>query len=68
MSLDPKTIYLKDYQPPAYQIAKIDLVFDLQEEKTLVSSTLQVLRNKEAKGSENSPLVLQGKKLLLLQY
>ena len=65
MSLDPKTIYLKDYQPPAYQIAKIDLVFDLQEEKTLVSSTLQVLRNKEAKGSENPPLVLQGKKLLL---
>ncbi len=41
----PKTIYLKDYNPPEYLIDKADLRFDLQEEQTLVLARLEIRRN-----------------------
>lgn len=57
----PKTIYLKDYQPPLFQIVSIDLKFDLFDDKTLVQSTLLCKKlNKD-----QQLLVLHGEKLLL---
>ncbi|HEV2523582.1 MAG TPA: aminopeptidase N, partial [Gammaproteobacteria bacterium] len=64
----PKTIYLKDYQPPLYQIASIDLNFDLYDDKTLVHSTLVCQLNKAHPGyQEKNPrtLILNGEKLVL---
>jgi aminopeptidase N len=60
-----KSVYLKDYQSPAYCIEKIDLIFDLQQDKTEVISTLQVVRNKTIMVQGEPAIVLQGKKLLL---
>ncbi len=59
----PTTIYLKDYTQPAYWITDVDLVFNLEEEQTQVTSTLSVSKNKSISG--NHPLVLQGEKLSL---
>ncbi|MBP9764194.1 MAG: aminopeptidase N [Gammaproteobacteria bacterium] len=64
----PKTIYLKDYQPPLYQIASIDLKFDLYDDKTLVHSTLVCQLNKAHPAyQEKNPrtLILNGEKLVL---
>ncbi len=38
----PKTIYLKDYQTPAYAFEKVSLSFQLNEEETTVESTIDV--------------------------
>ncbi|MGI9401303.1 MAG: aminopeptidase N [Rhizobiaceae bacterium] len=46
-------IRLKDYSRPDYSIETVDLTFDLHPEKTLVSSTLKVVRDKDtAPGTE----------------
>ncbi|MCK5003207.1 MAG: aminopeptidase N [Gammaproteobacteria bacterium] len=58
---NPNTIYLKDYTQPPYWITNIDLVFDLEEEQTLVTSTLSVSKNESISGEH--PLVLQGEEL-----
>ncbi len=59
----PKTIFLKDYQKPNYTISQVDLVFDLHDTQTRVSSTLQISRvEKENK----TPLVLNGEELKLI--
>ncbi|HHC71820.1 MAG TPA: aminopeptidase N, partial [Thiotrichales bacterium] len=52
----PKTIYLKDYTPPAHRVERIDLEFDLDEEATRVFSRLEVVRN----GAGDPPLELFG--------
>jgi len=41
----PATIYLKDYQPPTFLISDVQLTFELGEERTLVSSALEIRRN-----------------------
>ncbi|MFX7953358.1 hypothetical protein ABTK49_19730, partial [Acinetobacter baumannii] len=46
-----------DYQPPAYWIRKVDLVFDLDPAKTLVTSKLQIERNHAV---PHGPLRLHG--------
>jgi aminopeptidase N len=46
--------YLKDYQRPDFLIPETELFFNLDDEKTLVRSKLNVERN----GSHNRPLVL----------
>ncbi len=61
----PHTIYLKDYQPPAYLIEKTWLDFDLQEDYALVQSRLQIRRNPLA--TEQAALQLHGQKLELLE-
>lgn len=58
----PQTIYLKDYLPFPFEIEHIDLVFQLFEEKTIVSSTLKLSRQSES----NAPLQLNGEKLKLV--
>ncbi len=59
----PQVIYLKDYQQPPYWIESVDLVFELDEEQTRVTSTLVLKSNKNIQGQ--SPLVLDGEKLVL---
>jgi aminopeptidase N len=61
-----KTIYLKDYQPPHFLVDQVSLEFDLQPEKTLVTSHLQMRRN-PATTEQNPELVLDGEKLELLR-
>jgi aminopeptidase N len=60
----PGTIYLKDYQPPAYLIDQTDLSFDLQEDFVLVTAHLHLRRNPETPNA--AALVLQGQELELL--
>ncbi len=61
---NPKAIYLKDYRAPDYWIHKTDLCFDLNEDVTLVTSTLSVERNNDA--SDDTALVLHGQELTLV--
>jgi aminopeptidase N len=55
------TVHLSDYQPPAYSIDEIALVFSLDPDATLVAARSQVLRA----GNAVVPLVLEGKRLEL---
>ncbi|MEP5700442.1 MAG: aminopeptidase N [Sneathiella sp.] len=41
----PSTIYLKDYQPPAFLISDVQLTFELGEESTFVTSLMEFNRN-----------------------
>ncbi len=58
----PQPIYLKDYQPPAFQIDTIDLVFELGEAVTRVVS--RIVGRRERGGTE---LVLDGGATLVLR-
>ena len=59
-----KTIYLKDYRAPEYQIDSVDLIFDLALENTTVRSRLAI----RAKPGTlpNTPLLLNGDDLELV--
>ncbi len=61
----PRTIYLKDYTPPAYLVDTIDLHFELDEEATCVRSRMHIRRN-EAAQSGAAPLQLDGSHQTLL--
>lgn len=61
----PSTIYLKDYQQPAYWIDQIELEFDLAAAQTRVTSRLMVRRN-ETVAAADTPLQLDGNELTLL--
>ncbi|RLM61640.1 puromycin-sensitive aminopeptidase [Panicum miliaceum] len=60
----PKEIFLKDYRKPDYLFDKVDLQFQLGEEKTIVTSKIVV--SPGAEGSISAPLVLHGCDLKLL--
>jgi len=62
---NPKAIHLKDYQQPNYWISKVNLRFELFEDKTLVHAELHLNAN-EASSSHNE-LQLHGEELLLKQ-
>ena len=59
----PKAINLKDYAQPYYWIDRVELVFELGEETTRVSSTLSIRKNKAYTGRH--PLVLNGEHMQL---
>jgi aminopeptidase N len=61
----PRTIYLKDYSPPAYLVDTVDLHFELDEETTRVRSRMHIRRN-EAAQSGKAPLQLDGSHQTLL--
>ena len=61
----PRTIYLKDYTPPAYLVDTVDLHFELDEEVTHVRSRLHLRRNEAAQSGE-VPLQLDGSHQTLL--
>ncbi len=56
-AVKPQTIYLKDYTPAPYKVEHVDLVFQLFEEKTVVTSTVEYRKNPAATSNE---LVLNG--------
>ncbi len=57
-----KTIYLKDYQVPAYLVESIELCFDLYEHEAKINAKIKFHRNTDH-ASANPPLVLFGKKI-----
>lgn len=60
---EPKAIYLKDYQAPAFEIESTYLNFDLFDDYTLVSSELKMRRS----GSDvDVDLILNGQELELV--
>jgi len=58
----PKTVYLKDYQPPKFWIKQVRLNFDLGKNSTQVVAELDLIRN----GDHTEALVLDGEKFTLL--
>jgi len=58
----PATTYLKDYQPPAFQIDSVDLEVELFEDHARVRARLAIARRAD---SGRSPLVLDGEELEL---
>ncbi|MEM9469742.1 MAG: aminopeptidase N [Pseudomonadota bacterium] len=58
----PQTIYLKDYKPPAYKVAHIDLAFEIFDGKTTVHAKTQYTHDAE----DNSDLFLNGEELNLI--
>jgi aminopeptidase N len=63
---EPKSIYLKDYQPPHFVIEETHLRFDLFEDYAQVDSRLVMRRNREHHENFEGPLVLVGNQLELL--
>ncbi|HEX7954217.1 MAG TPA: aminopeptidase N, partial [Burkholderiales bacterium] len=61
----PKTIFLKDYTPPAFLVTRIDLDTDLREDHALINARLSVERNPQA-ADPRAPLRLDGDELELL--
>lgn len=59
-----ETIYLKDYQPAAFNVDAVFLNFDLQEAFTTVKAVLHLVRNPKARA--DAPLQLHGEDLALL--
>jgi aminopeptidase N len=53
----PKTIYLKDYTPATYKVAHVNLSFQLFEDKTIVKSEVQYIKNAD---SSTHDLILNG--------
>lgn len=60
----PKTVYLRDYTPPAYRVAAIHLTFELGEEATVVTAVAQYQRSQGV--AADTPLVLDGEEVELL--
>ena len=59
----PQTKYLKDYSAPDYTIDRVDLLFQLEEGVTHVTSRLQMRRQS---GGVDTPLVLDGSHMELV--
>ncbi len=64
MAETPKTIYLKDYQPPLFLTPEVDLHFNLEEDKTILTTHMTFKRNKKS-NDPSSDLFLNGNKLKL---
>ncbi|WP_062067732.1 aminopeptidase N [Cellvibrio sp. OA-2007] len=64
-NLQPKTIYLKDYQVPGYLIKTTDLRFEIYEGETIVSAMLHLYRNPAAQAPATQ-LTLHGADLELV--
>ncbi len=58
----PKTIYLKDYQPPRYLVRHVELTFRIFEGRTLVHSRAEYRKNHDG----HEPLVLNGEHMKLI--
>ena len=61
----PKTIYLKDYTPPAFLISSIDLDVDIREDHAQVRALLEIRRNPQS-ADASAPLLLDGDEIELL--
>jgi aminopeptidase N len=64
----PKTIHLSEYEPSSFNVETIDLVVDIYDDYTIVSSTLQINKRKTLHGKKvNLELNGEGMELLLLK-
>ncbi|VAW02441.1 Membrane alanine aminopeptidase N [hydrothermal vent metagenome] len=54
----PATIHREDYRPPSWLVPEVELDFQLDLERTVIRSKLDVRRSKSAKRQE--PLILDG--------
>ncbi|MCQ8105424.1 aminopeptidase N [Methylomonas sp. SURF-2] len=61
----PQTVFLKDYTPPEYLIDSVELSFDLDEQRTLVTSRLHMRRNPQS-ANQAVTLTLAGEELELV--
>ncbi|AMV70899.1 aminopeptidase N [Desulfuromonas carbonis] len=61
----PTTIFRHDYTPPPFLVDAVDLRFDLDPERTIVRSRLQLRRNPAVTGTP--ALVLYGQELELVE-
>src|SRR5690348_17173883 len=61
----PPVVRLSDYQPPAFLIDTVDLVFELDSAETRVKSRLGIRRNPAASEAD-APLRLDGEELDLV--
>jgi len=66
MSHSPKTIYLNDYTPPVFLISTVNLYFNLRDDKTIVTSNLNVKKNPAQNNAANT-IELVGSELTLLE-
>ncbi|PPC97599.1 aminopeptidase N [Methylotenera mobilis] len=62
-NVTPKTIYLKDYTPAPYKVAHVNLSFELLEDKTIVQSEVQYIKNPDC---ESTVLILNGQDQTIL--
>lgn len=62
MTQQPQAKYRHDYRAPDYQITDIDLTFDLDAEKTVVTAISQAVRH----SAPDAPLRLDGEDLTLV--
>lgn len=62
MTQQPQAKYRHDYRAPDYQITDIDLTFDLDAQKTVVTAVSQAVRH----GASDAPLRLDGEDLKLV--
>ncbi len=60
--MEPKAIHLKDYRPSSFQIEKVNLLVDIFDQHTFVTSTLFIVKSVDARAS----LELNGEKQELL--
>ena len=60
----PKTIFLKDYTPPAFLISTVELEVEIRDEDAIVRARLMLARNPDAT-DKAAPLVLNGDELTL---
>ena len=61
----PKTIFLKDYAPPAFLVSRIDLDVDLRDDHALIKAKLAIARNPKS-ADRKAPLLLDGDELELI--
>ena len=64
MTIEPTTVYRKDYQQPSYWVESLRLEFDLHETSTLVYASIEFTSNQENNSNE---LFLDGEDLTLKQ-
>ncbi len=62
-SVSNNTVYLKDYQAPAFLVPTISIEANLGQEKTLITATLALKRNSD---DSELPLILDGEKMRLI--
>ncbi len=61
----PKTIFLKDYSPPAFLVSRVDLDVDLRDDHALVRAKLAITRNPKS-ADPRAALELDGDELELV--
>ena len=63
--MNPQEIFLSDYKKPEFKVINIDLCFNLDPEKTIVSSEIKFKCIKNNPNIDSS-LILDGKNLKLI--